>query len=375
MNLHEYKQQADVNRAAARSNVAGRVNLRVRVNTLSAEKHRLEEEVRTLRRENFNLKVDQWQSQSIPPLCESLETAINRQYELSTVTYVNLVCVTYGRLSIHFVHYMYYTHVSAQLGYKPAWLANVKKLNVCLNKFLALWSKNQPLVTQCASWMVDRTYKSRQALHLHVNNIKHIMKWKCAQNEQMYTQLQNALFDECKSDIANYYAQKFQFTCMNCNVLQDILRAPDKRWRDFVHKVNGALGWRLFQSEYYIQMLRNHIRPQTLNIFTLELETSTVNRYNVKPMKKYCVASITETEIISAAFDAQVNNNDWIWQVSKFDYDIWGQIGGDKATKGGYSESICLAGTKFSVHNSMASLYIPGKVYPVCVHKLTTLAF
>ena len=147
---------------------------------------------------------------------------------------------------------------------------------------------------------------------------------------------------------------------MNTQVLQSVAGCSDHRWREVTKLLHGHLGRKLFASERNKQTIRAMMRPQSLSTFQIRLQRESQNQYVPINNKDYWVSSIADNEIIAQCFDNFVNRNEWVWDVSKFGYTVWSQIGMDKATKGGYNESIALVAGKFSVKNSMCSIHVPG---------------
>ena len=187
-----------------------------------------------------------------------------------------------------------------------------------------------------------------------------MLEWKAPKQPQLQKQIREKIFDHWRDEIYKYFALVPQFTTMNTQVLQSVLGCSDVRWRKFVGHIHDHLKVRLFASERNRKTLRTMMRPVSRLTFKLRLHRESTNSYNPRNNHHFWISAIGANEIIAQCLDNFVNTNEWIWELSKFGHTIWNQIGMDKATKGGYNESIALVAGKFSVKNSMCSIHAPG---------------
>ena len=242
-------------------------------------------------------------------------------------------------------------------------LRALRSLSKQIRDYLNIFEDQPPTISVCEPRVNNGGYQSNTSIKNHVTEITDIIKFKCNGNETISQQLHGKLWDLLQEEIYEHFQLKLRLTTMNCNVLQDILRASDARWRLFANKIHDALGWKFFRSERDKQSLRKILKPSTNRIFEIDLAVESTNQYNPLPVQKFLVSVIEETEIVAQSFDNAINNNKYVELETKFHGKLWFQLGGDKATKGGYSESICLVGgDKFSVTNSMCNLYVPGQM-------------
>lgn len=227
---------------------------------------------------------------------------------------------------------------------------------------IGIFKAQPPPITRCQLYKESKQYcPYSKAPQKHALEIVETIKWKTSNNVHLETQIVQQLLKQWRTEHPQFFTQPSQMTAMNTQSLQGLLHVADHKFRPFVQKIHEYLGFKLFDNERNVRDLRKIIRPQSLVIFQMELTKENTNQYNQFPNARFWIASLREDEIICQCLDNFVNNNDWIWQISKFDFGLWCQIGFDKATKGGFSESIALVTNKFSVKNSMTTLYIPGK--------------
>ena len=212
-------------------------------------------------------------------------------------------------------------------------------------------------ITKCKN---IKQYHSSTSVRRHGLEIIRALQFKTQQQPKVQRQIQKFICDQWKDDIFEYFGLMPQLTTMNTQVLQSVAGCADHKWRNVVKLINDYLGKKLFASDRNKQILRKLMKPVSLKTFKIRLQRESQNIYNPRNNKDFFVSSIAENEIIPQCFENFVNRNEWVWKPSKFGFSVWNQIGMDKATKGGYNESIALVAGKFSVKNSMCSIHVPG---------------
>ena len=151
----------------------------------------------------------------------------------------------------------------------------------------------------------------------------------------------------------------WQYSVKQTQRLQNRVGISDKPFNTLAVDVNRSAKRTIFCSARKKNLLRKACKSVTAQIIVLQLQKESVNAYEPRQHANFDVYYIHEVEITAQSFDVLVNDNQFVW-VDMLDNQIWFQIGGDKATKGGFSESIILIRPVNSNTDSMISLYIPG---------------
>ena len=253
-------------------------------------------------------------------------------------------------------------YFDSHLSEKCAWHADVKKLYAVLAEYLSIFDESCPTITQCSIKDRYSGYITTKRPKYHAQELICVLKWKTNGSKTQFIQIQEQMFELWKPEIASYFSLKPRLTTMNTQVLQSLLRSPDHRWRQFVALVHQYLQSPLFSSSRNVNGLRAILQPRTLACRSISADRDCTNAYNKQRSSQFLYAVIQETEIMGQCVDNLINNDKLIFETSKFKDEIWFQIGFDKATKGGYSESIGVGLGKFSVLNSMCCLHIPGQI-------------
>ena len=240
---------------------------------------------------------------------------------------------------------------------KPKWVYILHNLFKQIRRLLKLLNVN---VSQGRQARANGLQASRSNANFYANEIIKHIDHKCNGNAVLLDLVKKQLFIKWKDDILCYFNIGVQFTTMNTQVLQGLAKSPDANWRNLVSKIHDYLGWKLFNSERNRKTLRQILQPRTFKVFNWEMVKASVNQYSPRKDSSFWVSVIKETEIIGQCMDNLVNNNEWIFLTNKHGRRIDAQLGFDKATKGHYSETLCIAERLFSVKRSMASMYIPG---------------
>lgn len=244
---------------------------------------------------------------------------------------------------------------------KPTWFKWIKKLFDSLQEYLGLFNIVSPTITTCQPKSNQTKYKQKRTVDEHTREIEAVITFKANGNKDILHQLQDSLIHNMENRVFQMYNFGKKMSARNTNVLQDVLKVSDLRWREFTKLLHGWMGWPLFASRRQVDKLRKITKPRTSAVVEMTLSREGGgNQYTLVGLSKYYVGVVQENEVIAQAFDNSINNNEWIWYDSKHHGQVWCQIGGDKATKGGYNESVCLANDKFSVTKSMSTMYISG---------------
>ena len=253
-----------------------------------------------------------------------------------------------------------YVCVYSPFDNEPNWLPSIKNLQNDVGELLQVMNVSVSFntITQCSSNVIR--YTSAQSVRKHAREVLGVLEWKTRNKAQIQKQIREYIFDHWRDDIYKYFAFVPPLTTMNTQALQTIAGCSDHKWRDMVKCLHEHLEKKLFASERNIQTLRPMMRPMSRKTFSMRLQRESSNQFKPVNNDKFWISSIGDNEIIAQCLDNFVNRNEWIWELSKFGHTIWNQIGMDKATKGGYNESIALVAGKFSVKNSMCSIHVPG---------------
>ena len=240
---------------------------------------------------------------------------------------------------------------------------NIIKLHKVLGEYLRLFKDSPPRITKCKLRKTRKDWSKTQTASTHAQEILAVVRWKCNNNNLAIVQIQQELFKTWQTEIIAYYRPKTTFTTMNTHVLQNLLKSPDHRWRDFVKKVHDYHVCAIFNSSRNIQSLRKICKARTHKQGKLNMIADNANnQYNQIKNKDFWFSCIEETEILATCMDKFVNNNDWIFALSKWNNQIANAWGWDKATKGGFNISGTLVAKKFSVKNSMSNVFVPGNL-------------
>ena len=238
------------------------------------------------------------------------------------------------------------------------WFNSVLKLYGTLRNYLGLFGCAGPTVTKC--YNQNTQYRSRTSVNNHVNNLLECLSFKCGANNAKYLQIRNSLAMRWKPDLMKQWNLLIQFSPMETQRLQNKSHITDKQFNTLAVAVNRALGRTLFASNNKKSVIRKLIVPRSASIFTIQLQKDGANKYDPRKHANFDVWYAQETEIMGKCLDIVVNKNEFVW-MKQFANRIWFQIGADKATKGGFAESVVLIGPSLSVKDSMVSMYIPGQ--------------
>ena len=202
-------------------------------------------------------------------------------------------------------------------------------------------------------------YKSFKSIQTHARNVLEVMNYKTQNNSDLYTQIQMYIGKKWKSELLQEWNMRETLSPHNSMSIQVESGISDKPYNKITTAVNRSMGWRIFPTHQSKFNARMAIRPQTARIMDVQLKQESNNNHEPRKQGKFTVWYCEEREIIPQCLDRVVNKNKYVFMPIWRNM-IWFQIGGDKATKGGFSESIALIGATLSAKDSMISLYIPG---------------
>ena len=197
------------------------------------------------------------------------------------------------------------------------WHGDVVRLHDILGKYVDLFEDTCPKINLCIP-RKNGTIIHKKNLTPHTDQICQVIRWKSHNNTKVYDQILHDFFERHQQDIFKYFGMGFQFTPMNCNVLQQMVRASDHQWREFTKHVHSLVGFQLFASRRNTAKLRKELKPRTHDIISLSLVKDKVNQYNPNKTEKFLLSTIRETEVMAQCFDNFVNNNKWIFYDSYF---------------------------------------------------------
>lgn len=243
---------------------------------------------------------------------------------------------------------------------KYPWFNDVKNVHTTIQDYLRMFNDVAPTSSKCTPRDIGCGYQSYNSIKQHADNVLETLSYKCNGNNVVYTQLRSYIAQKWKNDLMLEWKIKNHLTAKETERLQSIAGSVDRSWNNFKSEFNKIWGSRVFASKSKTSIVRALQKPVSGTVVDVQLKSDS-NKYDSRTRHNFTIFYMRECEIVSKGLDKLINSNSWVW-IDLFGETIWMQYGGDKAKKGGYYDTIAIAGELFSVKNSMVSLYIPGNV-------------